>query len=101
MERDKYRKSETVHAPKGKLKFLDFPRLIDAQTLSLGTESSIVFYFTCLERVLRPGGGGRYCFPLLKTTSHCGGVNPQHWGPWSSSVISSEVTEPQKTLLCA
>lgn len=102
VECDKYCKPETVHTPKGKLKFLDIPRLIDTQTLCLGTDSSIIFYFAaCLGRVLLPGGGGHYCFPILKTTSHCLGVNPQHWCSWSSSVISSEVTEPQKTQPCA
>lgn len=43
---------------------------LGTQTFCLGTDNSILFYFTtCLERVLLQGGGGGYHFPLLKNTS--------------------------------
>lgn len=96
MECDKSCKSEADHVPKGKLKSLDFPRLTDTQTLCLGTDGSITFYFTCLERVLLPGSADRYCFPLLKTRSRCLGVNPQPWCSWSSKWSPVRWQSPRK-----
>lgn len=86
---------------KGSWSFLIFPELLIHKLFVWEQTAASLFFTTCLERVLLQGDEGQYYFPLLKTTSHCLGVNPQHWCSWFSSVISSEVTEPQKIQLCA
>lgn len=43
---------------------------LGTQNICLGMNSTIIIYFTtCPERVLLPGGGGGYHFPLWKNTN--------------------------------